>query len=68
MYPDGYDMASGGPEPKTRKYRIDVLREEIAAWDEAERVAKSLNLNINLRDMREVRNSCLMSYIELFEL
>jgi hypothetical protein len=63
-YPDGYIRYAGKTTTRSRRHRFDVLREEIAAWDEAEKIATHLGLNLNMRDMRDERNRSLMTYVE----
>jgi len=66
-YPDGYVRYAGKTTTRSNRHKFDVLREEISAWDEAENLAVSLDLNINMRDMRDERNRSLITYVEWFK-
>lgn len=63
-YPDGYIRYAGKTTTRSRRHRFDVLREEIAAWDEAEKLVEHLGISLNMRDMRDERNRSLMTYVE----
>jgi len=66
-YPDGYIRYAGKTTTRSNRHKFDVLREEIAAWEEAEKIVMGLNLDVNMRDMRDERNRSLMTYIEWFK-
>jgi hypothetical protein len=66
-YPDGYIRYAGKTTTRSNRHKFDVLREEIAAWDEAEGIVMGLSLDINMRDMRDERNRSLMTYVEWFK-
>lgn len=66
-YPDGYVRYAGRTTTRSNRHKFDVLREEIAAWEEAEKIAMGLNLDVNIRDMRDERNRSLMTYVEWFK-
>ena len=66
-YPDGYIRYAGKTTTRSNRHKFDVLREEIAAWDEAEKIATKLELRVNMRDMRDERNRSLATYVEWFK-
>lgn len=66
-YPDGYVRYAGKTCKRSNRHKIDVLREEIAAWDTAEAIIEFLGINVNMRDFHDERNRSLMTYIEWFK-
>lgn len=63
-YPFGYFGATKRHHTYTLRHKIDVMREEIAAWDEAEKLIDRLNIKINMNDFRDQRNRSLLTYAE----
>jgi hypothetical protein len=47
----------------TKKYRIDVVREEVSAWEEGWELAQELSLRISREYYNTVIRGCLFSYI-----
>ena len=45
-------------------YRVDTVREEFNAWDEGERLADQLELELDKKAYRKFGNTCLLSYIK----
>lgn len=43
-------------------FRWDVLREEIEAWNEGEKLANRLKINVDKKNFNKVKNACLRSY------
>lgn len=66
-YPDGYIRYAGKTTKRSNRHKIDVLREEIAAWDTAEAIVDFLGIKVNMRDFHDERNRSLMTYIEWFK-
>ena len=66
-YPDGYIRYAMKINKSSNRHKVDVLREEIAAWDEAEKIGESLGLRFTKRDFLDERNRSLMTYIEWFK-
>jgi hypothetical protein len=63
-YYDGYIRLSNKKNTRSLRHKVDVLREEIAAWDEAEKIAASLGIDVDIQCLRDDRNRCLKTYIE----
>lgn len=66
-YPNGYIRYAMKVNKSSNRHKFDVLREEIAAWDEAEKIADGLGLTFSKRDFWDERNRSLMTYIEWFK-
>lgn len=63
-YPFGYFGATKRHHTYTLRHKIDVMREEIAAWDEAEKIIDRLNIEVNMKDFWDHRNRSLLTYAE----
>lgn len=64
LYPSANRKLFNGKRTRTVKYKVDVVREEIAAWDVAELLIKKLNISIDIDAFKRNRNKCLKSYFE----
>jgi len=64
LYPNGDRFLSARKKTRTLKHKIDIIREEIAAWDLAESLIKKLDISIDLDRFRRNRNKCIKSYLE----
>jgi len=62
-YKDGYIRNSTGGNTKSLKHRIDVIGEELAAWDEGELIARKLNIDIDIDKYRAERNRSMKTYL-----
>jgi hypothetical protein len=54
----------GGSKRGNFNHRLDVLREEIMAWDEGERLAEFLGIELDYKWWLRHRNEALKTYIE----
>jgi len=45
-------------------YKMDVVREEIEAWDKGKDLAKRLNIHLDEQKFLNLVNKCVMTYIE----
>lgn len=66
MFPIQNRMDSSSETSKKKKlqYRIEVLKEEILAWDRGRELAKRLKIKINQKNWEKYKSSCLFTYIE----
>ena len=46
------------------KYRVEVLYEEILAWEKGWEIAQELNLNLDYKEYDKCRVKCLFKYIQ----
>lgn len=61
-YSDGYIRLAQGKNTKSLLHRMDVLAEELAAWDEGEIIAKSLSIDLDQRGYKAERNRSMRTY------
>jgi hypothetical protein len=61
---DGYIRTAGKKSTRSLRHRVDVLREEVAAWEKAEELIGALGVDVDMRAFRDDRNRCLMTYID----
>ena len=59
LYPYGQKDKS-----KTISRKVDVLREEVAAWDEGERIAQRLGINLDHRLYHNFYKKHLFEYVK----
>jgi hypothetical protein len=63
-FSDGYVRTAGKKSQRSLRHRIDVLREEVAAWEKAEELISLLGIDVDMRTFRDDRNRCLMTYVD----
>lgn len=49
---------------RSRKYKIEILQEEILAWNRGKKLAKRLGIKINNKKWERIKSDCLFTYIE----
>mgnify|MGYP001287078937 FL=1 len=49
---------------KTKKYKLDLITEEIDAWKRGKSLAERLGIHLNERKYNELAASCVHSYME----
>ena len=49
-----------------KKHRLDVIREEILAWEKAESLAETLSIELNFNVWNRHRHNALLTYMEWF--
>jgi len=62
-YKDGYIRNATGENTRSLKHRIDVIGEELAAWDEGESIARDLSIDIDVDRYRAERNRSMKTYL-----
>ena len=63
-YRDGYLRLTTKKSTKVLRHRMEVLREEMAAWDKAELLIDFLGISIDAQRFRDDRNRSLKTYVE----
>lgn len=63
-YSDGYIRLAQGKNTKSLLHRMDVLAEELAAWDEGEEIAKGLSIEFDSSGYKAERNRSMKTYVE----
>jgi len=49
---------------KSKDYKVDVVREEIEAWDRGKKLANRLGIFVDEKNFRKVSSQCIYTYIE----
>ena len=49
---------------KSKKYKVDVISEEIEAWQRGKKLAERLGIYINEDKFNEIMNKCIFTYVE----
>lgn len=62
-YSDGYIRLAEGKNTKSLLHRMDVLAEELAAWDEGETIARELKIELDNQGYKSERNRSLKTYV-----
>lgn len=63
-FPNGYVRCAGKTNKRSDLHKFDVLIEEVVAWQEAERIAEHLEIDINKRNFHIERNKSLKTYTD----
>jgi hypothetical protein len=62
-FPNGYFGVKKPHHKRTLRHKVDVLREEIAAWEQAEKIIKDLKIDLDIKDFRDQRNKSILTYM-----
>lgn len=63
-FPNGYIRCAGKTNKRSDLHKFDVLIEEVTAWQEAERIADYLGIELNKRNFHIERNKSLKTYTD----
>jgi len=63
-YKDGYLRVTTKKSTRTLRHKMEVLREEMTAWDRAELIVDLLDVKIDIQRFRDDRNRSLKTYVE----
>jgi hypothetical protein len=63
-FPNGYIRYAGKMNKRSDLHKFDVLIEEVTAWQEAEKLAEHLGIELNKRNFSIERNKSLKTYTD----
>lgn len=61
-YSEGYNISQYKEKRRTLRYRVEVLDEELEAWNRGIKLAKRLKIYLNLEKFKRFRDHCIKSY------
>lgn len=64
MYPDGYIRLASKKNTKSLLHKMDVLTEELAAWEEGKLIARNLSIDLDEKGYKSERNRSVKTYVE----
>ena len=62
-----YQKIGGADIRGNKKHRVDIIREEVMAWERAEDIAAELCIELDLKIWSRHRSSALLTYMEWFK-